>query len=490
MQLTTGGACHLELSLVERGWHALPKGKLDFLFIENVGNLVCPSSHDLGEDDLRVVVLSTTEGDDKPGKYPKAFRTAQLLVINKLDLLPHLPFSVESATLDARNIQPALTVLPLSAWNGARYRSLVWLFGSNAARIVGYQMPDTLRNDCVAPRSLPDSPAANIRRLRIILRRGSSGAGRKTRDRTVGPSLGFGGRGVQLDGRLIDRNRRGRDGYRSVSGRTTRVAAGSRGSTRKPRMSRRAQPISESWPARRVEVEVLTATVPADTAICQQCLTESRQVGNRRQGFAFTTCTRCGPRYSLINRMPYDRAKTSMQRFPLCAPAGADIVDPSHRRYHSQTNSCPQCGPRLWLDRNDSSTALEGHYAISAAVKELRIGRVVALRGVGGYQLMVDATSSGAVRELRTRKRRFDKPLAVMVNDLAAVEPMAITSNSKRAALSSPCKSDRRRPIPGDGRSRPGSRVRTRYDRRVSADDRAARRLVATLRGAAGRHER
>ena len=118
VQLTTGGACHLELSLVERGWNALPKGKLDFLFIENVGNLVCPSSHDLGEH-LRVVVLSTTEGDDKPGKYPKAFRTAQLLVINKLDLLPHLPFSVESATLNARNIQPALTVLPLSAWNGA-----------------------------------------------------------------------------------------------------------------------------------------------------------------------------------------------------------------------------------------------------------------------------------------------------------------------------------------------------------------------------------
>lgn len=117
VQLTTGGACHLELSLVERGWHALPQEKVDFLFIENVGNLVCPSSHDLGEH-LRVVVLSTTEGDDKPGKYPKAFRTAQALVINKLDLLPHLPFSLDAAMCDARNIQPALNILPLSAWDG------------------------------------------------------------------------------------------------------------------------------------------------------------------------------------------------------------------------------------------------------------------------------------------------------------------------------------------------------------------------------------
>jgi hydrogenase nickel incorporation protein HypB len=114
VQLTTGGACHLEFSLVERGFAALPSGKLDYLFIENVGNLVCPSSHDLGEH-LRVVVLSTTEGDDKPAKYPKAFRTSQALVISKLDLLPYVPFSIRAATDDARVIQPDLTVWPVSA---------------------------------------------------------------------------------------------------------------------------------------------------------------------------------------------------------------------------------------------------------------------------------------------------------------------------------------------------------------------------------------
>lgn len=114
VQLTTGGACHLELALVERGWKSLPDHQLDFLFIENVGNLVCPSSHDLGEH-VRVVMLSTTEGDDKPAKYPKAFRTSQALVLSKTDLLPYVPFSTEAAAADARTIQPGLDVFPLSA---------------------------------------------------------------------------------------------------------------------------------------------------------------------------------------------------------------------------------------------------------------------------------------------------------------------------------------------------------------------------------------
>jgi hydrogenase nickel incorporation protein HypB len=118
VQLTTGGACHLEVPLVERGWHELPPQDCQFLFIENVGNLVCPASHDLGEH-LRVLLLSTTEGDDKPGKYPKAFRTSQVLVISKTDLLPHVPFSVEAACTDARAIQPDLECVPVCARTGA-----------------------------------------------------------------------------------------------------------------------------------------------------------------------------------------------------------------------------------------------------------------------------------------------------------------------------------------------------------------------------------
>jgi hydrogenase nickel incorporation protein HypB len=116
-QLTTGGACHLELSLVQRGLAALGDPQVDFLFIENVGNLVCPASHDLAEH-LRVVLLSTTEGDDKPGKYPKMFRGSQALVITKLDLLPHVPFSLDAAAEDARRIQPAIDVLAVCALGG------------------------------------------------------------------------------------------------------------------------------------------------------------------------------------------------------------------------------------------------------------------------------------------------------------------------------------------------------------------------------------
>ncbi|HCS53678.1 hydrogenase nickel incorporation protein HypB [Rubinisphaera sp.] len=113
-QLTTGGACHLEIPLVESGYERLNQSDLDILFIENVGNLVCPASHDLGEY-LRVTLLSVTEGDDKPGKYPKMFRTSQAMVITKSDLLPYVPFDVSSAVEDARRIQPELDFLTTSS---------------------------------------------------------------------------------------------------------------------------------------------------------------------------------------------------------------------------------------------------------------------------------------------------------------------------------------------------------------------------------------
>ncbi len=116
-QLTTGGACHLELELVKRGLAKLPEDDFEFLFIENIGNLVCPASHDLAEH-VRVVLVSTTEGDDKPGKYPKMFRTSQALVVSKTDLLPYVPFSVERVVADAKAIQGELSVLEVSALNG------------------------------------------------------------------------------------------------------------------------------------------------------------------------------------------------------------------------------------------------------------------------------------------------------------------------------------------------------------------------------------
>jgi hydrogenase nickel incorporation protein HypB len=117
VQITTGGACHLEIPLVERAYGELDRHNLDILFIEDVGNLICPASHDLGEH-IRVLLLSTTEGDDKPGKYPKAFRTSEVLVITKTDLLPYVPFEVPRAYHDARHVQPGLDMFSLSALTG------------------------------------------------------------------------------------------------------------------------------------------------------------------------------------------------------------------------------------------------------------------------------------------------------------------------------------------------------------------------------------
>ena len=121
VQLTTGGACHLEVPLVENGLARLAEsgiGPPEFLFIENVGNLVCPASFDLGEH-LRAVLLAVTEGDDKPQKYPKAFRTAGACVLSKVDLLPHVPFSPDAAREDARAIRPGLPFFEVSALTGA-----------------------------------------------------------------------------------------------------------------------------------------------------------------------------------------------------------------------------------------------------------------------------------------------------------------------------------------------------------------------------------
>jgi len=136
VQLTTGGACHLEFPLVRRGIDALGDGPLEYLFIENVGNLVCPASHDLGEH-LRVVLISVTEGDDKPGKYPKMFRTSRLMLVSKCDLLPHVPFSMDRVAEDARRIQPDLDLIAVAALDGTGMESWCDYLERERDRLVG-----------------------------------------------------------------------------------------------------------------------------------------------------------------------------------------------------------------------------------------------------------------------------------------------------------------------------------------------------------------
>lgn len=181
-----------------------------------------------------------------------------------------------------------------------------------------------------------------------------------------------------------------------------------------------------------------SALVLPDLAICTECVREILDPANRRHGHPFTNCTHCGPRFSIIEDVPYDRARTSMKVFPMCAECRAEYEDPADRRFHAQPNACPACGPQLALWDRTGLVMERRNAALRAAAAAIREGRIVAVKGLGGFQLMVAADNASAVARLRKLKLREEKPLALMVSSVDAARAFCEVGPIDERLLCSP----------------------------------------------------
>ncbi|MFK4763401.1 carbamoyltransferase HypF [Desulfobaculum sp. SPO524] len=193
--------------------------------------------------------------------------------------------------------------------------------------------------------------------------------------------------------------------------------------------------------------------ISPDVATCDDCLSDMLDPDNPRYLYPFTNCTNCGPRYTITRSIPYDRDKTSMACFPMCEMCQSEYDNPLDRRFHAQPNACPECGPKVWMADASGASGAHGPQALEDAARALADGKILAVKGLGGFHLVCDATNARAVATLRQRKNRYGKPLAVMAPDMATVRGIADVTDAEAELLEG-----RERPIV-ILRQRPGASV-------------------------------